>query len=154
MKLTKALKFKNRLVGEINKLEEVLQRENSRRNDNPSKVDCKEVYTQIVSKVNDLINLKSAICAANAGAAVGGGIYGKIEETKELKSFINFLNGLPKREGEELTLIGANREKLSYQWTAFLNQEKVDVEVLVTQEKINKLQDEVDEYNAVTDVKY
>ena len=144
MKLTKALKLKNRLVGEINQLQQVLQRENSRRNDNPSKVNCQEVYNQLASKRNELINLKSAICRVNAGNIVkDGGIYGKIAMMTEMKSYINFLNTLPKREGEELTLIGSNREKLSYQWTAFINQEKADQYIQVTQAEINTLQDEV-----------
>ena len=154
MKLAKALKVKNRLVGELNQLKMELQRENSRRNDNPSKVDCKTLYIEIETKRDDLISLKAAICSANAGSSnKEAGIYQKIDKMSELKSFINFLAGLPKREGEELTLIGANREKLTYQWTAFINQERADAITKELQLEINRLQDEVDEYNAVTDVK-
>ena len=154
MKLAKALKVKNRLVGELNQLKTELQRENSRRDDNPSKVDCKSLYDDIETKRDNLIALKASICSANAGSPnKDAGIYQKIDEMSELKSFINFLAGLPKREGEELTLIGVNREKLTYQWTAFINQEKADALTKELQLKINKLQDEIDEYNAVTEVK-
>jgi hypothetical protein len=154
MKLAKALKVKNRLVGELNQLKVELQRENSRRNDNPSKVDCKSLYAEIEAKRDSLIALKAAICSANAGSPnKDAGIYQKIDKMSELKSFINFLAGLPKREGEELTLIGANREKLTYQWTAFINQERADALTKELQLEVNKLQDDVDEYNAVTEVK-
>ena len=61
MKLAKALKVKNRLVGELNQLKVELQRENSRRSDNPSKIDCKSLYDAIIIKRDSLISLKSAI---------------------------------------------------------------------------------------------
>ena len=146
MKLTKALKLKNQLVGEINALKEIFKRENSRRNDNPSKIDCSKVFIELTDKREQLIKLKASISKANVD------IYDKINRMAELKDYINFLNGLPKREGEELTLIGLNREKLMYNWTAYLNQEEVDKLVNSLKEDINALQDAVDNYNAVKDI--
>ncbi len=144
MTLVKALKVKKRLAGEIANLQEIFKRENSRRNDNPSTVDPSAIYKQIQAKLADLISVKTAIAKANVD------IYAKIEEMTELKQYINFVRGVPIRRGEEVVFQGMQREKLTYQWTAFLTQEDIDAEVVKTQEKINLLQDEIDEYNART----
>ena len=65
MNISKALKIKNRLVGELVKLQEIAKRENSRRNDNISKVDCGEVFNQIGVTRTKLVALKSAIVEAS-----------------------------------------------------------------------------------------
>lgn len=148
MNISKALKVKNRLVGELAKLQEVFKRENSRRNDNPSEVDPKKVFGDITNTFNRLVELKGAINEASAP------ISKKLAELAELKQFINFYLSVPTKEGEELTLIGSNREKLSYMWTAYMNREEVDTQVSIVQKRINTLQDEIDDFNASTSVKY
>ena len=65
MNLSQALKQKNRLAGEYVRLAAILSRENSRRNDNPSKIDVQVVYTQMVETSNQLGELKAKIAAAN-----------------------------------------------------------------------------------------
>ena len=148
MNISKALKVKNRLAGEVVRLQEVFKRENSRRNDNPSKVDPAAVFAELMVTRNKLISLKGAINEASAPISV------KLAELAELKQYINFLNSVPNREGEELTLIGSNREKLVYTWTSLLNREGLDKLVVLAQNEVNTLQDEVDTFNAVTSVNF
>ena len=146
MKLSQALKLKNRLAGEIAQKQQILQRENARRNDNPSKVNAQEVFDQIVKLSEELGTLKGKISTANIG------IYSKLERMAELKSFIAFLVSLPKREGEEVQFVGRDQEKLTYTWTSLINQEACDKRVAELQTAIGNLQDEVDQYNATTDI--
>ncbi len=148
MTLFQALKTKNRLAGELVKLNEVLERENSRRNDNPSNVDCNMVWGQIIEKSDKLGQIKAAIAKANIN------IYDKIERMAELKSRISFINDLGKREGPEIVLVGRDNEKLEYSWNSFINQERADDLIHSLQEQINTLQDEVDLFNAKTEINF
>jgi len=142
--LSKALKIKNRLVGEIIRLSEIMRRENSRRNDNVSTVVCSDVFQSILNTYDSLVRCKTEIAKANID------IYEKIEKMSELKQFINFLNSIPVREGEEVEFQGMQREKVVYKWTAFLNRQAIDNKMVEIKNQINVLQDEIDLYNAVT----
>lgn len=146
MKISKALKVKNRLAGEVAALQDIFKRENSRRNDNPSKVDCAEVANNLSTKLKELIDLKGKISIASSGIAY------KLAELAELKLRKNFLASLPTREGAEVSFVGRDQEKLVYMWTAFLNREAVDASLTTAQDQINHLQDEIDTYNASTDI--
>lgn len=148
MNISKALKVKNRLAGEVSRLQEVFKRENSRRNDNPSQIDAAKVYIELEGVREKLISLKGAINEASSPVSV------KLAKLAEYKQFINFINSVPNREGEELTLVGSNREKLSYQWTAWLNIEKIDKVASGIQLEINRLQDEIDLFNAQTSINF
>ena len=48
MNIAKALKVKNRLIGQIQKQQDIVMRENSRRNDNPSTIDVREEYLKLI----------------------------------------------------------------------------------------------------------
>ena len=146
MNLAQALKQKNRLAGELVRQQQILQRENARRSDNASQVDREEVWEKIIEISEELGELKGRITQANVN------IYPALERMAELKSRIAFLNGLPKREGEEVERYGRSDEKIVYQWDSLINQEKCDELVADLQEEINGLQDEVDAYNATTEV--
>lgn len=145
MKLSQALKQKNRLAGEIVTQQRILTRENSKRNDNPSKVEVSAVFSRIVTLSDELGKIKAAIAAANVP------IYPKIERMAELKSRIAYIKGLNKREGTEVEPIGANQTK-EFTWTAFITEEKADKLVAELQGEIDRLQDEVDAFNATTSV--
>ena len=92
--------------------------------------------------------LKGAINQASSPVSA------KLANLAESKNAINFYNSLPTREGEELTLIGSNREKLAYQWTAYLNKQGIDDLVQAIQDDINATQDEIDTFNAQTQVDF
>jgi hypothetical protein len=146
MKLSQALKIKNRLAGEIAQQQQILQRENARRNDSVSTVDRSAVYTRILELSKDLGDLKAKIAKANIG------VYANLERMAEMKGHVAFLTGLQKREGEEVQFIGRDQEKLVYKWDSFINQTACDEKVAALQKQIGALQDAVDTYNATTDV--
>ena len=146
MNLAQALKLKNRLAGELVRQQQILQRENARRSDSVSKVDRKEVWDKILQLSEDLGELKGQITQANVN------IYPALERMAELKARIAFINSLPKRDGEEITSVGYNQEKLVYQWNSMITQEGADAMVVDLQKEINDLQDEVDSYNATTEI--
>lgn len=146
MNLAQALKQKNRLAGELVRLQQILQRENARRSDSASKVDREAIYNRILDLSKELGNLKGRITQANVN------IYPALECMAELKAHISFLQGLPKREGEDIVPLHGDREPLKYTWDSFITQEKCDALIATVQEKINVLQDQVDAYNATTQV--
>ena len=146
MKLNQALKVKNRLAGDLVRQQQILQRENARRSDSVSKVDRSKVWENILAISDKLGELKARIATANVG------IYPKLERMAELKARIAYITGLHKRDGEEITFEGLQREKVTYTWTSEINQEKADALVAQLQEQIAQLQDEVDEYNATYEI--
>ena len=66
MKLAKALKEKNRLVGEIVRLKSIIERENSRIEKSTSKVDRDDLWERLALATESLIGIKAAIFTANA----------------------------------------------------------------------------------------
>ena len=148
MNIAKALKIKNRLVGELNNLQQIFNRENSRRSDNASTVNASEVYQKIDNTRSRLIAIRGAINKASAPISI------KLVALAENKQYINFIKSIPCREGEEITLVGGNREKLSYEWKALFNRQKLDEIEESLQLQINNLQDEIDQFNASTIIEY
>lgn len=146
MNLAQALKQKNRLAGEIVRLQTILSRENSRRNDCKSTINPGEIFSKICEVSAKLGVIKSRIAMANVG------IYSDIERMAEYKAMIAYLNLLPVREGEEIVMGGQSINNITYQWTAYITQEKRDAMIKQYQDDINKLQDKIDEYNATTQI--
>lgn len=146
MTLSQALKQKNRIAGELVRQQQILQRENSRRSDNVSKVDAATVWQKIQDLSDQLGVLKGKITAANIG------IYPALERMAELKARIAFVQSLDKREGEEVSFVGRDQEKLTYTWASTINQQAADALVVQYQVEINNLQDSVDAYNATTQI--
>jgi len=128
MNLSQALKQKNRLAGELVRQQQILQRENARRNDSVSQVDREKVWEKILTLSEEPA----------------------LERMAELKARIAFIQGLTKREGPDVVFIGRDQEKVEYLWDSFISQEKGDEFIANLQEQINELQDEVDDYNATT----
>lgn len=146
MNIAQALKEKNRLIGELNRAKEILRRENARRSDSKSKVDREEVWNKIQSLTDAVVGIKTKISIANTG------IYDKIALLAEMKSRISDLESLPKREGEEITFIGRDQEKMVYQWDSCFNTERIDQLIEQTQKLCNRLQDDIDAYNATKQI--
>jgi len=141
MKLSKALKTKNRLVGEINKLQQLIQTENLYEELNQSKFDVQQLYEELKENQTKLISLKTSLAQENSG------IWKNIFEITELKGRIQFLKNLNTKEGtfrERDGFTGTTERKYVVQ----INKVKVEDEINSIEEKILVLQDEIDEYNA------
>lgn len=144
MNIAQALKKKNRLAGEIRRQEDIMRRENSRREDTTSTVDRESVITKILDLKKDLVDIKTKIAKANVN------IYQKIEEMVELKSYIGMLKDLPKRDDVERIYVGD--KELHLKWTSYITEGACDDMLTALQKSVDTLQDEIDDYNASTQV--
>ena len=145
MNIAKALKVKNRLAGEISKLQNLIRKENCCRNDNPSRVDVVGEYKKLTDTITQLVDLKTKISVASQP------IFDKIINLQEAKNQINFLNSLSTKEGNEKVAYGQNTV-IDYQWISAINEEKRNKAIKNLEETINNLQDEIDTFNAQTEV--
>jgi hypothetical protein len=136
--LSKALKVKNRLAGRLARVQNEIRAYNSVLEAKVGQVDIEKLLTLHDELVGALVNLKTSIYEANRG------IYQAIEELKEKKGVIDFLNGIPTRHGPE---------PIAYQTTmpnyvATLKQADIQQKVKQLEKEIDALQDDVDAYNA------
>lgn len=153
LNLAQALKHKNRLAGEIARAREIIQRENSRKENQATRADVRAIFDRAVAQSRELAAFKGAIAAANAGVVAGEqGIYGKLNLQAELRGLITFLKGLDTKEGEEVERVGflPRDEAIRTIFVVTIARDEVDRLVASFQLEIEKLQDEIDEFNATT----
>lgn len=151
--LSQALKQKNRLAGEVARLREIVQRENSRKESQPARADVRAAFDESVTRSRELARFKGAIAAANAAVTgVHHGIYGKLNLQAELRGLIAFIKTLNTKEGEEVERIGflSRDEAVRTVFVAVITREEVDRLTVAYQTEIDRLQDEIDEFNATT----
>jgi hypothetical protein len=151
--LSQALKHKNRLAGEVARLREIVQRENSRKESQPARADVRVSFDESVARSRELAHFKGAIAAANAGVIdANHGIYGKLNLQAELRGLITFIKALNTKEGEEVERVGflSRDEAVRTVFIAVITREEVDRLTVAYQTEIERLQDEIDEFNATT----
>lgn len=150
--LNKALKIKNRLSGELAKLQAVAVQNNSVREDQKEgkTVVLENVWTEMAATRAALINLKGKIAVASSGIAE------KLVKMAELKAEIAFLNSLAVKEGSEdfVTGYGSNASVKTVKWDSYISAARKAELIREFQYIIDNLQDEIDEYNAVTKVDF
>lgn len=147
MNLAQALKQKNRLVGEANRLLQIFSRENSRKDNTLSKVKPDEIWEQYLKIINELIEIKTKITIANIN------IYPSIVRMEELKARIGVILNLNKTEGEIAESYDrVTGKEIKVNFSAFINQDKADELIQQIQVEINELQDKIDSYNATTQI--
>ena len=142
MKLLKALKHKNKLVNQINKVLEKIRRENSIPDSKMRAYDVNLLMKEYLDLREQLINLKTSIQKANVP------IYEKMVRLAELKSTINNLNSIDTSEGIVEVGYNGNTQNKS----VVINQKNIDTMIADTEKQIESLQDEIDTYNAITDI--
>ena len=142
--IARALKEKNRVVGRLAKTRELVGAENSKDKSVPRGVDVAATYDLAKMLRNRLIAIKSAIAEANKP------IVSKIIELDEIKSEIAFLNGLDVKEGKFVTTNYGTR--IESDIDAVIRKQQVLDEVTALQARADRLQDELDEFNAATKV--
>jgi hypothetical protein len=154
--LSHALKHKNRLAGEVARLREIVQRENSRKETQPARADVRAAFDESVTRSRELAAFKGALAAANAGvtdaAGAARGIYGKLNLQAELRGLLAFIKALNTKEGEEVEHVGflSRDEATRTVYVATITRDEVDRLTVAYQAEIERLQDEIDEFNAVT----
>lgn len=144
MKLSKALKEKKRLTGEIQRLKRLIYSKNSYIEGSkvPEKFDVKELYAQLQSKIQELVNLKIVINEANKE------IQSSIYLLSEYKGLIDFFNTLNTTEGpthDYHTDINTN-------YCAQIDELEKEELIKKYQDKADRLQDQIDTYNYTTEI--
>jgi hypothetical protein len=142
MKLSKALKEKNKLTNELKALYQILQNYNSIEESSTRRYSVKETVITIVSKLKELTNLKTKIHLANAP------IYSKIFEMAELKGFIKQLKAMPIDEGKVSQRYGTTNEVK----VVDMNVLERDTFVKQLENQIETIQEALDYYNITTDI--
>lgn len=142
--IARALKEKNRVAGRLAKARQLVGKENSRDKKVPRGIDVAETFALCKVLRDRLVAIKSAIAIANQP------IVAKIIELDEVKSEIGYLNGLNVKEGVYVERYPDIR--IEFELTAVIRKSQVIEEVAALQAKADRLQDELDEFNATTKV--
>lgn len=146
MKLAKALKEKNRLAGETAQLKELLLSKNCLPAKQPFDYDNREVLAKLNASVETLVAVKSAIAEANSE------IYAKIFRLAELKGLVALLRSLDTREGVFHEKGGYTEPSAEVPYRCQLGRVEVDRLAADYETEIERLQDELDEFNCTPSI--
>ncbi len=141
MKLTKALKLKNQLAGEVTTLKDRLTKQNSRATTVAFDYNNHEVLAALRASVNRLVEVKSAIASANAE------LYPRIFRLAELKGLVATIKELDVRNGVFKEAGNYIHPAVEVEYIAQLKKTEVDQLVADLEVEISALQDELDEAN-------
>ena len=144
MNIKQALKLKNKLIKSISENTKLLQQYNTVEVGNPRPYSSTVLMVEISKATDELIDLKSKIHRANAP------MFEKIFEMSELKSAIKGLQKLDCTEGK------SNRDRYRMESELILTSEVSLVvrngKIKNLEERIEYLQDEMDVFNATTEI--
>jgi hypothetical protein len=146
MKLTKALKQKNQLAGEVAELKARLTAQNSRPSTVPFDYNASQVLAELRAKVDALVKVKSAIAVTNSA------LYPRIFRLAELKGLVATLKSLDVRKGLYKEGAGYGQSAYDIEYTVQIEKSSVDNLVAELEAEISTLQDELDEFNHQTSV--
>lgn len=146
MNLSKALKEKNKLAGEYQKLLRKFQSSNCTIEGSTKKYDAKELLLEVIQMRDNLINLKTSIHKASEP------IRNSIFALSELKTFLSTLESIDTRNGVEIS--SNYNGKFETKYTSDINQEEMDNIVKGVKTEIELIQDEIDVFNATTKIDY
>ena len=145
MKLSKALKLKNKKVSEYNTIVTKMVSYNSYDIDSKKVYNSKELYNEVVTKLLDLVKFKAAIHTTTEP------IRERIFELAELKNLLMNVNRLNTTEGKVKSR-GYDGSDVSVYACDIVEEEKVQI-MQALQNSIETIQDEIDAFNATTDLK-
>jgi len=146
MTLARALKEKNRIAGRLKTARDRISRENSWEKSVPRNFNVEELISEAKKLKQNLITLKTAIAIANAG------IVGKIIEMAELKAEICWLSGVDTYQGTKTEQSYRSEVPIVREFVAVVTGPKMAAEVTRLQHEVEAIQDQIDEYNAVTKI--
>lgn len=153
--LRKALNLKNKLVGEISTLGNEIIHHNqydAGRNSISEKIDVQNKLLEYTKKKSDLIELKTAIVNANAGAKGDKSIYSTLVKIEEAKSLISFLRSIPTdtttRENTDYRTNTVTYAEVNVQ----VSYEEIQKHIKTAELSLEKLLDTVEEFNGNTKI--
>ena len=146
MNIKQALKRKNKLVKEISTELERVQRYNSVIAGMERVYDPRQAFDNYMRKSNSLIALKTAIHQANAP------MYDRIFRLSELKSLISRIKSLDCNHGPVHNRGGYGTPSETIQMEAIISLIERDQLVEKLEAEIEMIQEELDRWNAITDI--
>jgi predicted nucleic acid-binding Zn-ribbon protein len=144
MKIVRAMKQIKRLQGETKELQKRAESCLNSLEGNEFSENFHELRALITANKMKLRSLKNGVMKAN----ISGNMFEKILLLGELKSTIDFVRELSPKTGIAEDRYGDVKSKYISQWTVVGK----NSEVQSLQQKINSLTDELDEFNAKTDI--
>lgn len=144
MKLSKALKLKNKKVNEYNNLVSKMVNHNSYDIDTKQVYNSEVLYMLAIDAREDLIKFKTAIHLTSEP------IREKIFRLGELKNFLMNLNRLSTAEGVVKSRGYGESDKSTY--ACGINEEQKVKKIESLQTEIEDIQDEIDAFNATTEL--
>jgi hypothetical protein len=144
MKLSKALKLKNKKVSEYNNTVTKMVSYNSYDVDTKRVYNSKELLDEAIRQQNDLIKFKTALHLSTEP------IREKIFRLAELKNFLMNLNRLSTTEGIVKSRGYGSEEPATY--ACYITEEEKVTLTIKVQDEIEEIQDEIDTFNATTDL--
>jgi hypothetical protein len=144
MKIYQAIKRKKMLQSEISELWSRFANNNCVIKDNPRDYSPKNILEELDLKQNELVRLKIAMQKVNKP------IYEIIFNLAELKSYASYIKNVNTRDGKHSQGYGGEIQEFESEF------KKPDIDKMVadTQVEIGKLQDELDQFNFKTNIKW
>ena len=142
MTLARALKERSRLAGKMKWNFEIINRENSVISGSERSFDLDVVYAECLELHERLVALKRVIAAANAPIA------GKLAEMAEIKSMISYLRGVNTEAGFKPRSYSSEKDLFE----VVLDAAEMSDEAERLQKRGEELQDEIDVFNAMTEI--
>ena len=147
IKLAQALKEKNRIASEIQRLWGLIARENSTREDRTPLIDVAKSFELVQLYTEKLIELKTKIGMANAG------ILERIYRMDECKSKLSNLDMVNTDDSTDIQRLTDTQYRELKKNVVFSKTQVLAMREELQQE-CNRLQDEMDEYNASTTIEF
>ena len=142
MTISKALKEKNKILGEMSQLKERIQSYNSVEKGQSENKDYSsvEMIGRLYAKMDEIVALKTAIHRASDK------VRPLIFRLSELKTMTNFLRGISTLTGKSTR--GFREESLEY--VAEITTKQMDVRLEDIMKEIEQIQDALDAFNVTT----
>jgi hypothetical protein len=142
MIIKQALKLKNKLVANIKECYTVIQTQNSIEKGNPRRYSIAAKLDEVMKYTNELVEIKRQIHNANQP------VFEKIFLMAELKGMVKELKKMSVEEGKQSDRYSMNSSEKEVEITVL----ERDRRVKELEATIEKLQDELDTFNAVTEI--
>lgn len=144
MNISKALKQKNKLALEYQKILRKTLQNNSGVVGSEKNYSSRELLAKTISLRNDLITIKTKIHLASEP------IRNSIFTISELKSYLATIEGMPTKNGRDTNSNYNGVTEIIYE--AEITQKELDEMVETTKKEIEDLQDVIDVFNATTSI--
>lgn len=150
MNISKGLKEKNRIAGRISKLQNEVKKYNQFREDKPQDFNSEELLKKLQEEWAFLIDLKTRIAKANHGIA------DKLVRLTEAKAELTFWNsfgaGSANEPAMESRYIKGDVVTVFIAGGYSISNIEIQEHIEHVQLSIENLQDEIDDYNATTQI--